>query len=97
MNINVVSMIQALDEQERISGIYLESAATQKITESQMSILLARLILEYLEFHELDRTLSVYVPEANISLDNYLGRTRLGNMLHLPDDIVRNSQKPPLT
>eukprot|EP00741_Cyanophora_paradoxa_P023780 tig00021621_g22969.t1 len=76
------SVFTAIDEQEKESGIYLENAAIQKLQSTPEGRLAAELVREFLEFYELDYTLSVLLPEANLP-EQYQGRDDLSREMEL--------------
>ena len=71
------SVFTALEEHDRSTGVYLENNIAKKIQESSegndngcnltpKGKMIAELLREFLEFYELESTISVFVPEANL-------------------------------
>lgn len=80
------AVFTALDEQERASGVHLENPRIQSIQQTEEGRLLAFLIRDYLEFYDLDYTLSVFAPEAGLASvpsASYPGRDHLAAQLGL--------------
>ncbi|GBG33422.1 FGFR1 onco partner [Hondaea fermentalgiana] len=84
------AVFTALDEQERANGVYLENYRVQKIKSSPESKLLLALMHEFFEFYELDRTLSVFMPEATWTQAEYPGRQQLSRDLGFASTSTRH-------
>eukprot|EP01116_Phalansterium_solitarium_P006936 TRINITY_DN19372_c0_g1_i1.p1 TRINITY_DN19372_c0_g1~~TRINITY_DN19372_c0_g1_i1.p1 ORF type:complete len:315 (+),score=-0.75 TRINITY_DN19372_c0_g1_i1:44-946(+) len=80
----VLSALQ--DEQP---GVFADNASSKKIQASAESRLLIDLVRELLEFYEMEYTLSVFLPEANLP-KTFNGRASLAKQLQLTD----NSAQP---
>mmetsp|Transcript_6454 Transcript_6454/g.10027 ORF Transcript_6454/g.10027 Transcript_6454/m.10027 type:complete len:440 (-) Transcript_6454:797-2116(-) len=83
------SVFTAIDEQEKVSGVYLENPLVQKLLSSHEGRVAVDLIREFLEFYELDYTLSVLVPEANLP-EHYAGREAILKEIRLRPDPKQN-------
>jgi len=87
------AVFTALDDQERANGIYLENSRVLELQQDSRSVLLLQLLQEFFEFYELDRTLSVFLPEVNVSSDDFIGRERLASKLG-SGAMARNGDQP---
>ena len=86
----------AIDEQEMQKGIHLENPRAARIHETEEGRLLCSLVREYLEFYDLDHTLSVFLPECLQNTSEYEGRETLASKLQLRSYVDEPSEKSPL-
>ena len=63
-------VFKVIDNQEQVekgSAFHWENPKARRVLSSQAGYLCAELIKEFLEFYELDYSLSIYMPEVNLS------------------------------
>ena len=75
------AVFTALDDQEKKVGVHLENPRVAAMNNSPQGRLLNALLHEYFEFYDLDNTLSVFMPETNVSAQAYIGRAELAKRL----------------
>jgi len=77
------AVFTALDEQERANGVHLENSRLVRLHRDEKGLLLAALMKECLEWFDLERAASVFVPEANLTGLHLEGRQELAQRLGL--------------
>lgn len=65
-------VFKVIDNQEQIeksqgSGFHWENPQAKKILSNASSLICAELVRDFLEFYKLDYTLSIFMPEVNLT------------------------------
>lgn len=81
-------VFKVVDNQDQVekkqgSGFHWENPLAKKVLTTTQGILCAELVKDFLEFYKLDYTLSIYMPEVNLTQQQALTKEELSHKIGL--------------
>jgi FGFR1 oncogene partner len=90
-------VFKVIDNQDQVekstaSGFHWENPSAKKVLQTASGLICAELVRDFLEFYKLDYTLSIYMPEVNLTQQNAMSKEELSNKVGIKDGA--SVQKP---